>query len=97
MNVRWTDQANTTFRNQSKWLRKIRGEAAVTRYFEEVAQALEKLEKSEIIEYKLVDDTTGTRKLPVSKTVDLYYRVDEKGVELVAFFDNRQDPDKLRL
>lgn len=68
----------------------------MTGYFEEVAQALEKLEKSEIIEYKLVDETTGTRKLPISKTVDLYYRIDEKGVELVAFFDNRQDPNKLK-
>ncbi|WP_375417222.1 hypothetical protein [uncultured Hymenobacter sp.] len=51
MEVRWTDKATATFRQRSKWLRKHRGEAAMTRYFGEVTAALEKLEKSDRVEY----------------------------------------------
>jgi len=63
MNVAWSDQANQDFRQQTKWLNINRGQAAVTRYFGEVTTALDKLEKSEYAEYRLVDEPTNTRKL----------------------------------
>ena len=96
MNIRWTDGADRTFQQQTEWLRETRNEAAVTRYFEEVAAALDKLEKSDSVQYQLVHEESGTRRLPVNKTIDLYYRLDAGEVELVTFFHNRQDPGKLR-
>lgn len=40
----------------------------------------------------------GIRRCPVNKHLQLYYRpLGGDELELLAFFDTRQDPDKLRL
>ena len=39
-------------------------------------------------------DFSGLYKCVVTKQTTLYYRIKEKEIQVIAFFDNRQDPKK---
>ena len=38
----------------------------------------------------------GLYKCVVTKQTTLYYRIEEKEIQVITFFDNRQDPKKLK-
>lgn len=97
MTIKWSDRANQDFRRQANWLAANRGEPAVTRYFEDVTAALDKLAKSAGIEYQLVDEPASIRKVRVGKQTDLYHRLTGDEILLLTLFDTRQNPDKLKL
>lgn len=71
MTIKWSDRANQDFRQQAKWLAANRDEPAVTRYFEEVTAALNKLANSARIECQLVDESANIRKVLVNKQTNL--------------------------
>lgn len=97
LTIEWSDRANQDFRRQAKWLATNRGEPAVTRYFEDVTAALDKLAKSAGIEYQFVDELASVWKVRLGKQTDLYYRLTGDDILLLTLFDTRQDPDKLKL
>lgn len=39
----------------------------------------------------------GIRKAVVAKFNSLYYRINDNSVEILSFFSNRQDPDKIKV
>ena len=42
-----------------------------------------------------LSDFTGIRKVVIKKFNTLYYRQKEDRIEIISFFSNRQNPDKL--
>jgi len=38
----------------------------------------------------------GLYKCVVTKQTTIYYRIEENEIQVIAFFDNRQDPKKLK-
>ncbi|MBD3183537.1 type II toxin-antitoxin system RelE/ParE family toxin [Candidatus Poribacteria bacterium] len=42
------------------------------------------------------EEFPGLYKFVVTKQTTLYYRIEEKEIQVITFFDNRQDPKKLK-
>jgi len=42
------------------------------------------------------EEFPGLYKCVVTKQTTFYYRIEEKEIQVITFFDNRQDPKKLR-
>ena len=63
----------------------------------ELAQSLDRVLKliaSQPTTFSL-SDFTGIRKVVIKKFNTLYYRQKEDRIEIISFFSNRQNPDKL--
>lgn len=96
MEIIWSPRATEEFRAQTEWLEQNLGRRQANRYLQEVMTAIEKL-LNPLTEYQLVKEQPETRCCPVNKVVKLYYRPTRQGLELVTFFDTRQNPGKLQL
>lgn len=97
MTIIWLPQATKALAEQTKWLEENRGHRVVQRYFEQVHAAVERLRRGDLILYKLYDAKRNIRYCPVNRHTQLYYRPLEDAIELLTFFNTRQDPDKLKL
>ena len=97
MTVIWLPRAKAELRRQAKWLEENRGHRAVLTYFEQVHDAVERLRRGELVLYRLYDAARNIRYLPVNEQTNLYYRPSADFIELLTFFNTRQDPDKLKL
>ncbi len=97
MTVRWTPRFTMDFSEQTVWLEQNRGHAVVTRYFEQVHAAIERLRQGDLILYRLYDAGRHIRYCQVNKDLQLYYRPLPDEVELLTLFSTRQSPDKLQL
>ncbi|RZK29539.1 MAG: type II toxin-antitoxin system RelE/ParE family toxin [Hymenobacter sp.] len=99
MTIKWSPTATAELTKQAAWLEEHRGHSAVIRYFEQVNSAIERLRRGGLVLYRLYDATRDIRYCHLNKHTQLYYQVVEADgyVELLTFFDMRQDPDKLNL
>ena len=96
MNVAWSPKATQEFEAQVSWLEENLGRRQATRYLQEVMTALEKITNPQAA-YQLIRVDPEIRCYPVNRTVKLYCRPLPQAVELISFFDTRQDPGKLNL
>ena len=97
MEIIWSPRATAEFQERVRWLENNSGQSQVTRYLGEVMAALDRI-TNPLAAYKLVKADPETRCYPVNKLVTLYYRpLKQQEIELVTFFDTRQDPSKLKL
>jgi plasmid stabilization system protein ParE len=69
---------------------------------EEIAQSFIDLVENELLFiksnpkcYPMFDEFRNIRKVVVHKNVSLFYRLNENKIELISFWDNRQNPNKL--
>ncbi|MGI4870015.1 MAG: type II toxin-antitoxin system RelE/ParE family toxin [Janthinobacterium lividum] len=92
----WQPQAEESFRNQVEWLEANRDRKAVTHFLQEVAQALTQL-RDGLVSYRVIDVQRNIRSCPANKYMVLHHRPVAEGMELLTFFDTRQNPDKLKL
>jgi plasmid stabilization system protein ParE len=93
----WSPSALKTFEGRIDYLRRNWTEREITNFTKRVKEYLETLK-----EEPLIGKQTGKRKHSyiglVIKEVSLIYRVKpiKKEIELLVFFDNRQNPKKIR-
>ena len=97
MTIVWLPRAKEDLIKQTAWLEAHRGHQVVVQYFEQVYAAIERLGAGDLVLYRLHDARRNIRCCHVNKHTLLYYRPLEGSVELMTFFDTRQDPGKLRL
>ena len=97
MNVIWSARANQEFTKQTQWLERNRGNKAVLKYFEEVETAIKRISAPDFVLYRAVAHNPGLHAYPLNRFTELYYRLRNRQVEVVSFFDTRQDPGKRRL
>ena len=94
----WSPRALREYRLQVRWLETNRDAQAVLRYMHEVADALDRISTPEQVLYHAAPGYPSLRYYPLNSVTNLYYRgANDEEVELVAFFDTRQNPNKLRL
>ncbi len=96
MEVIWSPRATAEFGARVQWLEQNLGQRQARRYLEEVLAALEKIINPRS-QYRLVKEKPETRCCPVNGQIKLYYRPGKQSIELVTFFDARQDPGRLKL
>lgn len=86
------------FLTQLDWLEQHQSPRVVLQFMQAVTEATGRLEKSALVQYQLVDEKRGLRRCRVQGLYWLYYKVkEETEVEVIAFFDTRQNPNKLKL
>ena len=94
--VRWTSEALTTFQGRWQYLTIHWTEKEIKAFSERVKKYLETLSVSPFIgkHGKFKNVYIGL----IIKEVSLVYRIKPKvaEIELISFFDNRQDPKKIR-
>jgi len=93
--VFWTDNALAELQQTFDYLRDNFGEIQLRRLAREIEFVLEFISKFPKA-YPESDKQKGIRKAIVLKFNSLYYRSDEKTVEILSFFSNRQGPEKIK-
>ncbi len=99
MEIIWSVRAENDYIKDLDYLEENYGNSAVLLYMEHLADALESIRAIDTAIYQLIDAQRNIRKYKVTKTKNLYYRIIESDnrLELIAFYSDKQDPDKLKL
>ena len=95
VNIIWTDLAIDDFSENIYYLEKEWTEKEVIRFNKKIEETLEKLSRENILfkptEYKNVFQ------IVIIKQITLFYEVKGDDIFLLRFWNNYQNPDKLRL
>lgn len=94
--VVWSPQASDEYRRQVQWLEENRDARTVLQYLHEVATAIDRV-AAPTVRYQAVASHPGIYRYKLNAFTHLYYRLRNETVELIAFFDTRQNPDRLKL
>lgn len=91
LNVEWTLEAEATFDDIIQYLRSEFGETSADNFITRVQTVL-----SEISVYPELFQSTkinNTRKGFISRQTSLYYRIIDDRIELLSFWNNKNDQD----
>ncbi|MBC8112510.1 MAG: type II toxin-antitoxin system RelE/ParE family toxin [Verrucomicrobia bacterium] len=95
MEIIWSPRAESEFIKDIDYLGENYGRKTATRYMEQLTDAIEKISKIDMIAYQLVDAEKDIRKYKVNANKNLYYRLTENKLEIIAFYSDKQNPDTL--
>jgi plasmid stabilization system protein ParE len=91
----WSDEAITDYQQNIDYLLKEWSEQVATEFIEDVETVIE-LIKSHPELYPLTD-YKEIRKAVIRKQITLFFKSKERVIHLIRFWNNYQDPAKLRL
>ena len=94
INIKWTPEAELTFDNIVEYLEKEWSEKEVKKFFARVNHMLILISQNPKI-YK-ASKTNDVRIGVITKHNSLVYRIKSNEIELLTFWANRQDPEKLK-
>lgn len=94
--VKWTRKALFSFADTLIYWNKHNSSE---KYSKKLRREIEKAEKliSENPGIGSLSEIEGVRYVLIDKNFSLYYRVNKNSVEILAFWDNRRNPDKLEI
>ena len=98
MKIIWSPRARITFLNILNYLDKEWGKNSVVNFISEVTDILMKISRNPKM-FVSTKKNIYIRKGIITKHISLYYRIKPRKneIELLTFWDNRQDPRKLIL
>ena len=98
MNIYWTPTARKTYFRLLDYLETTWTEKEIQNFINEVENLLDQIAKNPEM-FKMSGKKKNIRKGFITKHIALYYRVmpKKKELQLLLFWDNRQDPNKLNL
>lgn len=96
MKISWTPTAIKTYFSVLKYLEEVWTKSEIQNFIDEVEKLLDQITKNPEM-FKASQKKKNIRKGFITKYNTLYYRVKprKKELELLIFWDNRQDPEKL--
>ncbi len=90
----WTPESEKTFAGILSWLEKEWNDHVLLAFLDKVDQVLALIaEKPEL--YPAIDREKRVRKCVVVKQVSLFYTIKQDQIDLLTFWDNRQNPERL--
>ena len=89
--LRFTPEAEDTYDSLSSQLMERWGERFVLKFEGRVSKALDTLSKTPFL-YPVAIGKTQVRKCIVHKNCSILYKVDDRVVTVICFWDNRQEP-----
>lgn len=96
--ISWSPKSMEDFRKQIQYLEENFGRRTANLFMEKTFDILEKVARMDVVSYQVIDSKRSIHKFKIYKFLDLYYRVKaENHIELITFFDSRQNPKKLKL
>jgi plasmid stabilization system protein ParE len=90
-NVIFSAEADETFESIGEQIRARWGERDVNEFRKRVYKVVDTISKFPSI-FQAVDNTETVRKAFIHKNCSMFYRVDSSYIEVLFFWDNRQDP-----
>ncbi|HEY2584076.1 MAG TPA: type II toxin-antitoxin system RelE/ParE family toxin [Mucilaginibacter sp.] len=90
-NVVFSDEANDTFESIGEQIRAKWGDNEVYEFRKRVYKVAEIISNFPMI-FQGVSNTENIRKAFIHKNCSMFYRVDNTYIEVLFFWDNRQDP-----
>ena len=94
--VFWTPEAEEKFNENISYLESEWTESVIDNFINKTEDAL-KIICSTPRAFPAINKKKGVHKCLLVKQVSLYYRIVEQRVELITFWNNYQDPNKLQL
>ena len=95
--IKWTKPAAKRKANILKYWTKRNGSPTYSAKIENESNKAETLISANPFIGTEVEDLKDVRRLFIMKYYSLFYRVKENHVEILSFWDNRQDPEKIEL
>ena len=93
MKVIWSSNAEESIKKVKLYLIDNWSQKVADNFINEVGEKIEILKKFPEIGRSSAKDET-VRKIKITKHLLLYYRLKKNRLEILDFFDQRQDPDK---
>ena len=94
--IRWTDHALSELEDTIEYLEKNWTERELKNFSQELDHTIELISRNPEV-FQLTRKDSTVRRAVVSKFNNLYYRQNNETIEILSFFPNRQDPDKIRI
>ena len=92
----WTDEAFKNLENIIAYLEKFWTEKEIRKFARLLDKQLLLIRKNPAL-YPISKKSNEIRKSVLTKQITLYYRIIETQIYLIALFDSRQNPDKLKI
>lgn len=94
--ILWTDHALSELENTIIYLEENWTERELKNFSHELDHIIELISKNPEL-FQISGKRNNVRRVVVAKFNTLYYRIKNDSVEILSFFSNRQDSDKIRL
>jgi hypothetical protein len=96
MNVVWTTDAENSFEQNIAYLQEEWDDFVIMTFIEKTEEAIAYIAHNPAL-YPLYDKKKKIRRCVLVKQISLYYRITKTNIELLLFWNNYQDPKKLKL
>lgn len=94
--ILWTDHALSELENTIKYLEENWTERELKNFSQELDHTIELISKSPEL-FQVSKKKKNVRRAVVAKFNNLYYRQKNDSIEILSFFSNRQNPDKIKI
>lgn len=91
MDIFWTPTAKETYLYIIEYLEEVWGEKYVNKFIKDTEALLKLIVKYPAI-YEVISDEVDVRRAIVHKNCSFLYREKSGNIELLVFWDNRQEP-----
>lgn len=94
--ISWMPEAEKTFNENIEYLARQWTLDVINNFLDRVDEVIETIEKNPFL-YPTYREYDNIRKCPVTKQITLFYRIKDKQVDLLTFWNNYQNPESLNL
>ena len=94
--ILWTDHALSELKNTIEYLEENWTERELKNFSQELDHIIELISKNPEL-FQISKKKKNVRRAVVARFNNLYYRLNENSIEILSFFSNRQDPDKIKI
>jgi plasmid stabilization system protein ParE len=92
----WLPEAEETFNKNIEYLSEKWTVQVINDFLDRVDEAIGHIAENPYL-YAAHENREDIRKCPVTKQITLYFKILENKIDLLTFWNNYQDPDKLNL
>jgi len=92
----WSDEALNNLKSIIDYLENRWTQKEITNFSRLLEKNLKLIENSPFL-FPLSDDFKDVRRAVLSPQTTIYYRVEQNEIHLITLFDNRQNPEKLKI
>lgn len=94
--ILWTNHALSELENTIEYLEEYWTERELKNFSKELDHTIELISKNPKL-FLVSNKKKKVRRVVVAKYNNLYYRFGKESVEILSFFSNRQNPDKIKI
>ncbi len=96
MKVLWSEEAKETFNQNILYLEKEWSQSVIDNFLDKTDEAISTISKHPLL-FPVVSKENRVHKCLVVTQISLYYRIVKNEIHLITFWNNYQNPKKLKL